>query len=605
MVHLSAGGQPVCATGLHTAPESTPESVAASTPLSVPESAPLSAPASAPLSAAASTPVSAPASLAAPSDAASGSASAVASLVASSLPPSIATASPPVSATASAPVSAEDVGASPPPVSGAENCEASGVASWRPPSPGASLVPSPPALASSGAKVSLSPLPQPFAEANATAAPKSAVTKTREARGTARLMTEHDARVAEPNRIKAPPARAVVNPVSCRSPSSRRSPHARLPEGRARDPRLLEGAAHLREDALAGRRRAARSSSTRARPRPTAAAQRARPHARHQGRLPPLQDDARLPRAPQGRLGHARAAGRGGGREGAPHPRQGGHRAVRRRAVHPQVHRVGLPVHERVGGADRARRLLGATSTTPTSPTTALRRERVVGALASCYKKGLLYQGHKVVWWWAQGGTALSLGARWGRGTRRSTTRACTSRSRWSARQDTVAPRVDDDAVDLPSNMYAAVHPDVDYVVVARPKDGRASSLAKALVEALAKKLGASSTVEREMKGAELVGKAYRPPFDLLRAAKRAASRTSSGACIAADFVTLDAGTASSTSPPPSARTTTTPTARSLRDRPGPAALLRREARRHVHRRASSATRAAGSRTATRRSSTT
>ena len=26
------------------------------------------------------------------------------------------------------------------------------------------------------------------------------------------------------------------------------------------------------------------------------------------------------------------------------------------------------------------------------------------------FERGLLYQGHKIVWWWAQGGTALSSG---------------------------------------------------------------------------------------------------------------------------------------------------------------------------------------------------
>src|SRR5215831_17581752 len=34
--------------------------------------------------------------------------------------------------------------------------------------------------------------------------------------------------------------------------------------------------------------------------------------------------------------------------------------------------------------------------------------ESVWWALSELFKKGLLYQGHKVVWWWAQGGTALS-----------------------------------------------------------------------------------------------------------------------------------------------------------------------------------------------------
>jgi isoleucyl-tRNA synthetase len=34
--------------------------------------------------------------------------------------------------------------------------------------------------------------------------------------------------------------------------------------------------------------------------------------------------------------------------------------------------------------------------------------ESVWWALSELFKKGLLYQGHKVVWWWPQGGTALS-----------------------------------------------------------------------------------------------------------------------------------------------------------------------------------------------------
>jgi len=34
--------------------------------------------------------------------------------------------------------------------------------------------------------------------------------------------------------------------------------------------------------------------------------------------------------------------------------------------------------------------------------------ESVWWALSKLFEKGLLYQGHKVVWWWAQGGTGLS-----------------------------------------------------------------------------------------------------------------------------------------------------------------------------------------------------
>ena len=36
--------------------------------------------------------------------------------------------------------------------------------------------------------------------------------------------------------------------------------------------------------------------------------------------------------------------------------------------------------------------------------------ESVWWALKTLFDRGLLYQGHKIVWWWAQGGTALSSG---------------------------------------------------------------------------------------------------------------------------------------------------------------------------------------------------
>ena len=36
--------------------------------------------------------------------------------------------------------------------------------------------------------------------------------------------------------------------------------------------------------------------------------------------------------------------------------------------------------------------------------------ESVWWALKTLFERGLLYQGHKIVWWWAQGGTALSSG---------------------------------------------------------------------------------------------------------------------------------------------------------------------------------------------------
>ena len=142
--------------------------------------------------------------------------------------------------------------------------------------------------------------------------------------------------------------------------------------------------------------------------------------------------------------------------------------------------------------------------------------ESVWWALSELFKKGLLYQGHKVVWWWAQGGTALSSGEV-GQGYKTVDDPSVyvafplksdptTSLLVWTTTPWT-----------LPSNSYAAVNASFDYAVVraADDKQNRKLVVAKALVEALAKKLKTELVIEREMKGSELIGAEYTPPFDL------------------------------------------------------------------------------------------
>ena len=176
--------------------------------------------------------------------------------------------------------------------------------------------------------------------------------------------------------------------------------------------------------------------------------------------------------------------------------------------------------------------------------------ESVWWALAELFKKGLLYQGHKVVWWWAQGGTALSSGEV-GQGYREvddpsvyvafplvdspeDAAEAALGMAPLSLLVWTTTPWT------LPSNMYAAVHPDLDYAVV-RTSEGRRFVVARGLVDALVKKLGPLE-VEREAKGRAFVGRAYKPPFALFAADARGFERVV-WHVIAADFVTLDAGT--------------------------------------------------------------
>ncbi|MEI7893477.1 MAG: isoleucine--tRNA ligase [Myxococcales bacterium] len=173
--------------------------------------------------------------------------------------------------------------------------------------------------------------------------------------------------------------------------------------------------------------------------------------------------------------------------------------------------------------------------------------ESVWWALSELFKKGLLYQGHKVVWWWAQGGTALS-----------------------SAEVGLGYKPVDDPSVfvafplvdssvsllvwtttpwTLPSNMYAAVHPNFDYATVEVTEghlSGRLFLVALDLVDSLAKKLGPLKVL-RTQKGTDLEGLAYVPPFDL-PAPSNPRVKTKDGRelpaywrVITADFVSKDA----------------------------------------------------------------
>jgi len=174
--------------------------------------------------------------------------------------------------------------------------------------------------------------------------------------------------------------------------------------------------------------------------------------------------------------------------------------------------------------------------------------ESVWWALGELHRKGLLYRGHRVSWWWPQGGTVLS---------------AAEVGSNYKTVDDpsvfVAFPLVDEPDValcawtttpwTLPSNGYAAVRPEFDYVVV--DAGDRKLIVAAALREDLAKKLKRDLPVVRELKGQELVGKRYRPPFDAFARAlfDRTAARKDGAVeplywqVLGADFVTLDAGT--------------------------------------------------------------
>ena len=93
----------------------------------------------------------------------------------------------------------------------------------------------------------------------------------------------------------------------------------------------------------------------------------------------------------------------------------------------------------------------------------------------------------------------------------------------------------------LPSNLAVAVAPDIDYVAVeapaASPHAGQRFVLAEARLAHYARELGAEPAVVRRLKGTELVGLAYRPPFDFFL------GRPNAHRVLAAGFVTTEDGT--------------------------------------------------------------
>ena len=175
--------------------------------------------------------------------------------------------------------------------------------------------------------------------------------------------------------------------------------------------------------------------------------------------------------------------------------------------------------------------------------------ESVWWALSELFKKGLLYQGHKVLWWWAQGGTALSA-AEVGLGYKDVDDPSVFVAFPLDGEPETSLAVWTTTPWTLPSNMYAAVNPKFEYAVVkgdpdkvkaAWAKQALATKLvvAKDMVDAIAKKLGTTLTVEKTMKATDLIGKKYKPPFDLFSEE----APDTAWKVIAADFVTLDAGT--------------------------------------------------------------
>ncbi|MCL2004803.1 MAG: isoleucine--tRNA ligase [Planctomycetaceae bacterium] len=205
--------------------------------------------------------------------------------------------------------------------------------------------------------------------------------------------------------------------------------------------------------------------------------------------------------------------------------------------------------------------------------------ESVWWSLKSLFDRGLIYQGYKIVWWWAQGGTALSAGEV-GQGYRQVADPSVFVRfplvmplpgGAWSMFNEDSAIAIYNNGnfmgvVDLliwtttpwtlPSNQFAAVHPDLEYAVVrwtdeSGKTDDRLSVLAKDLVETIAAKVKKTAEILETHAGKDLVGLRYLPPLTYYHdhigmntgKLNDGTREYRAWRVVAADFVTTDTGT--------------------------------------------------------------
>ncbi|MEZ6099798.1 MAG: isoleucine--tRNA ligase [Pirellulaceae bacterium] len=184
--------------------------------------------------------------------------------------------------------------------------------------------------------------------------------------------------------------------------------------------------------------------------------------------------------------------------------------------------------------------------------------ESVWWSLQTLFNRGLLYQGHKIVWWWAQGGTALSSGEV-GQGYREVADPSVYVRFPLVARPNVSLLVWTTTPWTLPSNQFAAVHPDLEYVeVVDRTLTDELGAtepqhlvIAQELLPTIEAKMKRELPVVATMPGSQLIGQRYVPPFDYYHHSQgeRQGTLMSGGTefvawrVVPATFVTTDSGT--------------------------------------------------------------
>lgn len=181
--------------------------------------------------------------------------------------------------------------------------------------------------------------------------------------------------------------------------------------------------------------------------------------------------------------------------------------------------------------------------------------ESVWWSLKNLFDRGLLYKGHKIVWWWAQGGTALSSGEV-GQGYREVADPSVYVKFPlldWDGKDSgksllvwTTTPWT------LPSNQFVAVNYDLLYAEVKDEETGELLIVAADLVETIAAKTKKKLTVQSTFEAGGLQAHRYVPPFDCYQdlhdAQGKQSFKGSKDSYLAwrvtfGEFVTTDSGT--------------------------------------------------------------
>ena len=176
--------------------------------------------------------------------------------------------------------------------------------------------------------------------------------------------------------------------------------------------------------------------------------------------------------------------------------------------------------------------------------------ESVWWSLKNLFDRGLLYRGHKIVWWWAQGGTALSAGEV-GQGYREVADPSVYVRFPLVDQPNTSLVVWTTTPWTLPSNQFAAVHEGIQYAFCTDPESKDTLIVAADLVKSLGEKIKRELTVDKTVAGSELVGLRYVPPFDYYYSKLGASvgnlvaggQQHTQWRVVHADFVTIDSGT--------------------------------------------------------------